>query len=396
MAVREPPLNSLKVLDMTEYMAGPYCTAILADMGATVWKVERPGRGDSIRSWDPDNPRNPQFLYMNRNKLGVTLNFKASEGREIFLKLVDRADVLVENYRPTVLKRAGLGWDILRARNPRLIYCSLSGFGYDGPLHDRPCFDMIAQAMGGLMHVTGEPERPPTIMGQPICDLGTGLWAVTGILAALNQRERTGIGQRVECSLLETAVAFSAWSGAQYLATDREPVRLGARHRQAAPYQRFSHPEGYIIVCCGGQRLFERFCRAVGHEDWLSDPRFENMRRRRENLTELEREIEAMLAEHPLEWWMDLFAREEIPYGRINNYQQVFDHPQVKHREMVVYCDDPEFGSVPHLRMPVRLSNADISVRHTAPTMGQHTTQVLHELGYSDDDIQALRETDVI
>src|SRR5215467_6927242 len=208
------PLAGLRVLDLTEHMAGPFCTMILADMGAEVWKLERPGKGDSSRSMGDGTERNPFFRYVNRNKKSLTLDYKEPVGREVFLRLVRSVDVLVENYRATVMERAGLGYATLAAENPRLVYAQLSGFGADGPYRDKGGFDLIAQGMGGLMHVTGETDGPPTSVGQPICDLGTGMWGVQGILAALYERQRTGRGQRIECSLLETAIGFSSWTSA--------------------------------------------------------------------------------------------------------------------------------------------------------------------------------------
>ena len=235
---RSGPLAGLKVLDLTENMAGPFCTMILADMGAEVVKLERPGKGDSMRAWGDGSERNPYFRYINRNKKGITLDYKQPEGKALFLRLVEGMDVLVENYRPTVMPRAGLGFEALHEVNPRLIYAQLSGLGYDGPHAGRGGFDLIAQGMGGIMHVTGEPDGPPTSVGLPICDLGTGMWAVQGILAALYERQRTGLGRLVECSLLETAIGFSSWTSAQWLADHEEPTRQGSRHRQNAPYQR--------------------------------------------------------------------------------------------------------------------------------------------------------------
>src|SRR5438132_10732122 len=219
-------------------MAGPFCTMILADMGAEVVKLERPGRGDAVRAWGDGSERNPYFRYINRNKKGITLDYKQPEGRALFLRLVETMDVLVENYRPTVMPRAGLGFDALREVNPRLIYAQLSGLGYDGPYAGGGGFDLIAQGMGGIMHVTGEPNGPPISVGLPICALGTGMWAVQGILAALYELQRTGKGRLVECSLLETAIGFSSWTSAQWRADQQEPTRQGSRHRQNAPYQR--------------------------------------------------------------------------------------------------------------------------------------------------------------
>ena len=270
------PLAGLRVLDLTEHMAGPFCTMILADMGAEVLKVERPGAGDSSRAMGDGSERNPYFRYINRNKKSLTLDYKAPRGREIFLKLVDGVDVLAENYRPTVMERAGLGFGVLHQRNPRLIYAQLSGFGSDGPYRERGGFDLIAQGMGGIMHTTGEPDGPPVSVGLPICDLGTGMWGVQGILAALYERQRTGRGQLIECSLLETAVGFSSWTSAGWLVDKQEPTRQGSRHRQNAPYQRFATQDGFMMIGAAGQHIWERCARALGHPEWIEDPRFRN------------------------------------------------------------------------------------------------------------------------
>ena len=266
---RGGPLEGLKVLDLTEHMAGPFCTMILADMGAEVVKLERPGKGDSTRAWGDGSERNPYFRYINRNKKGITLDYKQPEGKALFLRLVEGMDVLVENYRPTVMPRAGLGFEALHEVNPRLIYAQLSGLGYDGPYAGRGGFDLIAQGMGGIMHVTGEPDGPPTSVGLPICDLGTGMWAVQGILAALYERQWTGVGRLVECSLLETAIGFSSWTSALWLADHEEPTRQGSRHRQNAPYQRMKTKDGYLMVGAAGQSIWGRCAEALGHREFV-------------------------------------------------------------------------------------------------------------------------------
>lgn len=390
-----PPLAGLRVLDLTEHMAGPYCTAILADMGAEVIKVERPGKGDSIRE-QRGNPRNPQFLYINRNKKSLTLDYKQPEGKDVFLKLVRQMDVLVENYRPTVMENAGLGYDLLIEENPRLVYASLSGFGYDGPYRQKGGFDLIAQAVGGMMHVTGEMDGPPTSVGLPICDLGTGMWAVQGILAALLQRERTGRGQRVECSLMETAVAFSSWTSANYFADRVEPTRQGSRHRQSAPYQRFTTQDSYLVIGAGNNKLFERFCAAMGHPEWTADPRFASGGQRMKHRADLEQAIEAVLRTHTTAHWQQVLEDAGIPCGPVNTYAQLFDDPQVKHRGMVVTVSDPELGSWPHIRMPVRLSEGSITVRRTAPKLGEHNGEILAALGYTPGELDTLAAKHVL
>jgi crotonobetainyl-CoA:carnitine CoA-transferase CaiB-like acyl-CoA transferase len=388
-------LQGLRVLDVTAHMAGPFCTMILADMGAEVIKVERPGVGDSARGMGDGSERNPYFRYINRNKKSVTLDYKAPRGKALFLALADSVDVLVENQRPTAMPRAGLGWEVLRERNPRLVYAQLSGFGYDGPYAARGGFDLIAQGMGGIMHVTGEPDGPPTSVGLPICDLGTGMWGVQGILAALWERNRTGRGQLVECSLLETAIGFSSWTSAGWLADGVEPTRQGSRHRQNAPYQRFATRDGYVMIGCAAQNIWERFTDAVGHPEWRDDPRFAGRRDRLVNRDALETAIEEALAGGTTEHWVAVCETAGVPCGPVNDYHHLFNDPQVRHREMVVYAHDDELGDVAHIRTPIRMA-ADVAVRHVAPRLGEHNAEVLATLGVDAGELDALREQGVI
>jgi len=389
------PLQGLRVLDITAHMAGPFCTMILADMGAEVIKIERPGAGDSSRGMGDGSERNAYFRYINRNKKSVTLDYKTPRGRELFLGLVETVDVLAENLRPTAMPRAGLGWEVVSERNPRLVYAQLSGFGYDGPYAGRGGFDLIAQGMGGIMHVTGEPDGPPTSVGLPICDLGTGMWAVQGILAALLERERTGRGQLVECSLLETAIGFSSWTSAGWLADRIEPTRQGSRHRQNAPYQRFATRDGYIMIGCAQQDIWARFCDALGHPEWREDARFAGRRDRVINRDALEVEIEKALMDGTTAHWVDVCDEAGVPCGPVNTYEQLFSDPQVVHREMVVHAHDDELGDVPHIRTPVRMASP-VAVRRVAPRLGEHNEEVLGALGVDAGELAALREQGVV
>jgi formyl-CoA transferase/CoA:oxalate CoA-transferase len=390
------PLAGLRVLDLTEHMAGPFCTMILADMGAEVLKVERPGKGDSTRNWGDGDPRNPFFRYINRNKKSVTLDYKGAAGREVFLRLVRSVDVLVENYRATVMERAGLGYAALAAENPRLVYAQLSGFGPDGPYRDKGGLDLIAQGMGGLMHVTGEPDGPPTSVGQPVCDLGTGMWGVQGILAALYERARTGQGQKVDCSLLETALGFSGWTSAAWLVDGVEPTRQGARHRQNAPYQRFATQDGYLMIGAATQDLWERCARALGRPEWIDDARFRRNADRLRNRESLEKEIEGVLATRPTAQWVAALDAVGVPSGPVNTYGQLFTDPQVRHLGMVTHAEDAELGSVRHVRVPVRLSRSQVVVRTVAPRLGAQTDEVLGALGYGAAELERLRREGVI
>jgi len=389
------PLAGLKVLDLTEHMAGPFCTMILADMGAEVIKLERPGKGDSSRAMGDGSERNPFFRYINRNKKGVTLDYKQPEGKAIFLKLVEGIDVLVENYRPTVMPRAGLGWEQLAKVNPRLIYAQLSGLGYDGPYAGRGGFDLIAQGMGGIMHVTGEPDGPPTSVGLPICDLGTGMWAAQGVLAALYERQRTGKGRLVECSLLETAIGFSSWTSAGWLVDGKEPTRQGSRHRQNAPYQRVQTKDGYMMIGAAGQSIWERFAKALERTDWIEDKRFLSGRDRMKNRAALEAEIEGVLAKAGTNHWVEVLEKAGVPCGPVYDYGQMFADPQVKHRKVIQSAKDPELGEVRHIRTPIRIGDG-IRVRAVAPKLGQHNAEVFGRVGVAEAELKVLREKKVV
>jgi crotonobetainyl-CoA:carnitine CoA-transferase CaiB-like acyl-CoA transferase len=388
-------LHGLTVLDLTEHMAGPFCTMILADLGAEVWKLERPGKGDSIRAWGDGSERNAYFRYINRNKKSITLDYKQPEGKALFVKLAQAVDVLVENYRPTVMPRAGLGFEGLREVNPRLIYAQLSGLGYDGPYAGRGGFDLIAQGMGGVMHVTGEADGPPTSVGLPICDLGTGMWAVQGILAALYERQRTGQGRLVECSLLETAIGFSSWTSAQWLVDHQEPTREGSRHRQNAPYQRFQTRDGYLMIGAAGQAIWQRCAIALGHPEWNDDPRFATNQARMQNRAALETAMEAVLTTGTTEHWVGVLEAGGVPCGSVYTYGQMFADPQVRHRGMVQYAGDPELGEVPHIRTPVKIGDS-VGVRTVAPKLGQHNAEIFGHLGLDTADIAALKARGVL
>ena len=325
----------------------------------------------------------------------MTLDYKKPEGKALFLRLVEGTGVLVENYRPTVLPRAGLGFADLREVNPRLIYAQLSGLGYDGPYAGRGGFDLIAQGMGGIMHVTGEPDGPPTSVGLPICDLGTGMWAVQGILAALYERQRTGKGRLVECSLLETAIGFSSWTSAQWLADHEEPTRQGSRHRQNAPYQRMQTKDAYLMVGAAGQAIWARCAKALGHPEWCEDPRFATNQQRMQNRAALEDVMNAVLARKTTEHWVEVLEAAGVPCGPVYNYAQMFADPQVRHRGLVQYASDAELGEVPHIRTPVKIGES-VRVRTLAPKLGQHNAEIFGRLGLSEAEMTRLREQGVL
>jgi crotonobetainyl-CoA:carnitine CoA-transferase CaiB-like acyl-CoA transferase len=362
---------------------------------AEVVKVERSGKGDATRAWGDGSERNPYFRYINRNKKGITLDYKQPEGKALFPRLVEGMDVLVENYRPTVMPRAGLGFEALHDVNPRLIYAQLSGLGYDGPHAGRGGFDLIAQGMGGIMHVTGEPDGPPTSVGLPICDLGTGMWAVQGILAALYERQRTGKGRLVECSLVETAIGFSSWTSAQWLADHEEPTRQGSRHRQNAPYQRMQTKDGYLMVGAAGEAIWARCAKALGHSEWCEDPRFATNQRRMEYRDALETVMNTVLATKTTDRWVEVLEAPAVPCGPVYNYAQMFNDPQVRHRGLVRYASDAELGEVPHIRTPIRIGEG-VRVRAVALKLGQHNAEIFGRLGLSAAEMKDLRAKGVL
>ena len=301
------------------------------------------------------------------------------------------------------MPRAGLGYEDLKKVNPRLIYCQSSGLGYDGPLNHRGGFDLIAQGMGGIMHVTGEPDGPPTSVGLPITDLGTGMFSAHGVMAALFQREKTGEGCLIETSLLETAIGLSSWTSAGYLADPEknEPTRQGSRHRQNAPYQRFQTGDGYIMIGAGGQPIWTRFANALGHPEWVDDPRWPYGAMRVKNREALETAIEEVLATNTTEHWVEVLEAANVPCGPVYNYGQLFADPQVQHRGMVVTAEDDELGVVEHIRSPIRMTGTKsggggVAVRTVAPKLGQHNEEVFGSVGASADQLKDLKAKGVI
>jgi crotonobetainyl-CoA:carnitine CoA-transferase CaiB-like acyl-CoA transferase len=394
-----PPLSKIKVLDLTQVMAGPFCCQLLADMGADVTKVEPPGTGDQARhamGFKMKGEDTAAFIAINRNKKSITLNLKKEEGREVFYRLAQNSDVLVENYRPGVAIRLGIDYGTLKEISPRLIHASISGFGQTGPYADRAGYDLIAQGMSGVMSVTGEPGRPPAKSGVPISDLSAGLFCAFGILAAYVAREETGRGQYIDTSLFEGALAFSIWETAELWATGRIPQPLGSAHRLNAPYQALKTRDGYLNVGPNNQRLWTRFCEVLGREDLTQDKRFSTNENRMNHREELVEELESVLKDRDTDEWEKLLLEEGVPVGPIYNYKQVFEDPHTQAREMVVEIEHPVEGTMRSLGIPVKLSETPGEIRRPAPLLGDHTEETLAELGYSKAEIADLREREVI
>lgn len=374
-------------------MAGPYCAMLLADMGARVIKVEPP-HGDSTRTMaGAHDGESAAFNAVNRGKLGLTLDLRLEEAREAVRRLATTADILVENFRPGVMARLGLDYPRLAPMHPGLIYASISGFGQTGPWAGKGGFDLVAQGVSGIMSVTGEPGRPPAKAGIPVTDLAAGLFALTGILAALHYRDRTGRGQHVDTSLADAGLALSVWEITDYLAGRGIPGPLGSAHRLAAPYQAVRCADGYVTIGAANQRTFEKLCALLGHPEWAADARFVSDTARVAHRDALTAAIEAVTAATPCAEWLARFDAAGIPAGPILNYAEALDTPQVRAREMTLEVDHPVLGPLRTIGTPIKMSDTPLDPSRRAPLLGEHTAAVLGALGYDDAAIARMRGT---
>ena len=391
-----PALDGLRVLDVTQVMAGPFCAMMLADLGASVVKVEPPA-GDSSRQMPgAAGTDSPAFNAVNRGKRGIVLNLKNDEGRGVFATLARSSDIVVENYRPGVMTSLGLDYAALSAVNPRLIYASISGYGQTGPQRGKGGFDLIAQGVAGIMSITGEPGGPPVKAGIPVTDLGAGLFALIGILAALEHRHRSGAGQLIDTSLVDAGVALSVWEATEYFSGIGVPAALGSAHRMNAPYQAVRCADGYITLGAANERLFRRLCEVLGHTGWGHEAAFADNASRVKNREALAARIESITVTQPRAHWLALLEANDIPCGPINDYAQVFADPQVLAREMVVETDHPALGHLRTLGSPIKMSATPPDVSRRAPQLGEHTDEVLAAAGFSVGEIAALRATGAI
>jgi crotonobetainyl-CoA:carnitine CoA-transferase CaiB-like acyl-CoA transferase len=394
-----PPraLDGLRVLDQTQVMAGPFCAMLLADMGADVIKIEPPG-GENTRGMDLELAPgvSAPFLAVNRNKRGMVLDLKQPRGAAILKKLVATADILIENYRPGVARRLGVDYATLAAINPRLIYCSISGFGQTGPYADRGGYDLIAQGMSGIMSATGSEGGAPVKVGVPITDLGAGLFGVFGILCALRARHVTGRGQLVDTSLFEAGLALSAWEATEYWFTGQVPRGLGTAHRLNAPYQAFRASDGHFTVGAANNNLFPRFCALLGLDHLVSDPRFDNVAHRLENRAALEPLIEAVTIGHPRAHWLTKCEAAGVPAGPIYTVPEALDDPHARARGMVQELTHPKLGRVKGLGNPVKMSRTPPVMAKVAPALGEDTEAILRELGLAEAEIATLRADRVV
>jgi crotonobetainyl-CoA:carnitine CoA-transferase CaiB-like acyl-CoA transferase len=384
------PLEHIRVLDMTQVVAGPFATMTLADMGADVIKVEQPAGGHRGMGFAMTGTDGSGFVALNRNKRSIALDLKDSAGREALYALVARADVFVENYRVGVTGRLGVDWQALRQINPRLVYASISGFGQTGPYSERPGYDLIAQGMSGIMSVTGEPGGAPVKCGLPISDLTAGLICANAVLVALIARERTGEGQHIDTSLFDAALALSVWESSELWSTGRVPKPLGSAHRGSAPYQALRAQDGYLTVGVNNEKFWRIFCDLLDRPDLVDDARFATNADRLANLAELVPELETALAGRTVADWLTDLLDAGVPAGPILDYAESLEHPQTRARDMVRILEHPVEGPMRALGIPAKLSATPGALRTAAPLLGEHTEDVLRDAGFAQADIDQL------
>ncbi|HHW43513.1 CoA transferase [Desulfofundulus thermobenzoicus] len=391
------PLAGIKVLDISRVLTGPFCTMMLGDLGAEVIKVEMPGAGDETRSWGPPfvNGESAYFLSINRNKKSITVNLKSPRGREIIYKLAQRADVMVENFLPGTVKRLGVDYEQIKKINPRIIYCSISGYGQDGPYCFHPAYDLLMQGEGGLMSITGEEDGEPVRIGVALVDIGAGMYAVIGILSALMARRESGLGQYIDVSLLETEVSWLTYMASNYFASGRDPIRMGSAHPSIVPYRAFKARDKYFILAVGNDAIWKRFCAAL-NLDFADDPRFVTNEMRVKHRQELERILAGIFIEKEASHWVNLLHEHKVPCGMINAISEVVSHPQVVHRGMVVEMEHEKAGRIKVLGSPLHFSGMSVEYRQAPPLTGQHTEEILLGLGYTGEEIEELRASGVI
>ncbi len=393
----KPPLQGVKVIDLTSALAGPYCSLLLGDLGAEVIKIEEAKAGDMLRKQGPFiEGEGAYFLYGNRNKKSLTLNLQEERGRDILIKLVKDADILVENYRPQVKFRLKIDYATLQEINPRLLYCSVSGFGQTGPWADRAGFDQIAQGLSGFMSITGFAGSGPCRVGVAIGDSVAAMFATYGILAAFVERKESGVGQYIETSLLESLVALLGFQSGIYFGTGKAPLQLGNDHGTVAPYGTYRTQDGYINIAAGTQRMWEKLCQVLKLDELLNDPKFQTIPDRVQNKDELRVLLEKILVQRPVAEWVEILNNEGIPCGPILTIDQVFTDEQVLHQKMLLEVDHATAGRIKMIGFPVKMSRTPCQITLPPPALGQHTQEILKGLDYSDEEIEELKKSGII
>lgn len=387
-------LEGVRVLDLTRVLAGPFATMILADMGAEVIKIEMPGKGDDARQFGPfTNGESGYFMSINRNKKSITMNLKNQKSKEIFIEMLKKADVVVENYRPGTMEKLGLGYEEIKKINPKIIYAAASGFGHTGPYSKRPAYDGVVQAMGGIMSITGEKGGKPTRVGPSIGDITAGLYTAIGILGALNYREKTGIGQKVDVAMLDCQVSILENAISRYFVTGVSPKPAGNRHASVVPFEPFETSDGEIMIAVGNDTLWQKFCQCINADEMANDERFTTNKLRADNYDALRPLVAEPLKTKTTKEWQTIFDEAGVPNGPINDMEHVVNDPQVLAREMIVSVDHPKVGEVKMPGVPIKMSETQGKVRFAPPVLGQHTEEILKELaGLSDEEISDLRE----
>jgi len=383
-------LAGIRVLDVTQVMAGPFCAMQLCDMGADVIKLEPPAGDSTRRMAGAAGTESPAFNAVNRGKRGIVLNLKSAGGQDAFRRLAHRADIIIENYRPGVMRRLGLDYGTLVADHPGLIYASVSGYGQTGPSAGKGGFDLVAQGVSGLMSITGEPGGAPVKVGVPLTDLGAALFALSAILLALYHRVRTGRGQHIDTSLVEAGIALSVWEATEYFTTGLAPQPMGSAHRMSAPYQAVRCADGYITLAAANDGLFARLCELIGHPEWTVRQEFSTDSARVSNRAALVSLIESVTETRPRDQWITLFEANGLPCGPVNTYDQVFADPHIQARDMVLETDHPTLGRLRTLGTPIKMSKTPLVAGRRAPLLGEHTREVLAEIGYADTEIAEL------
>lgn len=391
------PLDGMRVIDLTWLLSGPYATMILCDLGAEVIKIERPGTGDIARGNGPFiDGISSYFLSLNRGKKSVGLNLASEEGKEIFLRLVEKADVVVENFVPGVMKKLGLNYEVVKERNPRIIYAAISGYGQNGPYATKSALDVIIQAAGGIMSITGEPGGPPVRPGASLGDIIAGLFAAISILAALEERRRSGEGQMIDVSMLDCQLAVLENAFERYFSTGEVPQPLGTRHPVFTPFQAFATKDGYIVVAIVGAQ-WPLFCAAIDRVDLIDDERFKDGYSRTQNYAILEPILTEAMKTRTTQEWLEILESMELPCGPVNTVDKVATHPQVQHRNMIIKVPHPQVGEVPLVNTPIKLSRTPSKITRPSPDLGEHTEEVLRTLlGLKEEEILRLKDAAVI